>query len=1040
MTTSRKTTMSNENTPTGTRLRSLVVCGILAAGGVAFASAISAGCSKKSGGTFVTNTGNTGTPTASPHLDQSQALPGAIISATTVSGASGQNGAFQVGDRLALRFTLTRSDGSGLPLSELDGSEVFLSGPTFNYQRVFAWESTAPLTSATPNGDGSYTYTFPPIPARYVAPPNYSGKFTAGVLSGQPVLSGTYTWGIDAFKTYTRGSVTVKDVANLTGDVLFGTETTITHREEVTQQSCEQCHEHLQMPAGHDERRSVTGCLLCHVAGSEDWNEDDATLRPAGNASSPPSATVEFKVMIHRIHNGGSLPSVLGIGGVVGGNPTYTQAPLRDVLIGDDRTLHDYSGVTFPVFLDTTFPMPKRVGYSSLSGTGVNGSSFQANDDTFREGIVQCDKCHGTPSGDPVGFASDASTRAIAYKAPAQGNLAFGQPSRRACGSCHDDVDWTLPYTSNNLTMPPQPDDSQCITCHVNTNNSVDTVIGHLHPMLDDAIMPPGIQGISFVCSGATPSTGLTLTPGGKLALQLSFLTDAGQNVAIASVVSSLSCVISGPTTNYNLVLYTSIPTAVFGTNPQTTYTINAPEPVFLEDIGNATNATLAPVLSATSLSPHWVQYAPLQSPTYVHLGTVSATVSQTLASAVNPMQNWIDVPHPTVFARQSYICVDRGNAGEEYLRVQYVQVGVNGSPNDRLFFTSPNSFTSVAGSFGSLYGPWIRNAHAAGAPVALVTVKLLTAGTDYSLDAATGTVTELSNANMTIGSPVLVSYTGDWQLPALYPPALDDTPDVNDSVGKWAGKSIVDGTYTVGVWGAYSWNYVLNGETNAYKILSNSENQSFLVGSATTITPYPFVTSGQNCMACHNDVWFHGGGRKNFDTCILCHGTAGSQAIPSYTAANQTGPPGVLVNFRNMLHKIHMGSSLTFASTYEVIGYGSAPYPNNFGADTFGDIIFPVTPNGVRECDKCHGLPDRTLPVQVWDVPSDRSHPTEQVNPMDRYKVACLSCHDSNDASAHDQLMSSPAGQESCLTCHGMPGATYFTGVVHLNQDQTKH
>jgi OmcA/MtrC family decaheme c-type cytochrome len=286
----------------------------------------------------------------------------------------------------------------------------------------------------------------------------------------------------------------------------------------------------------------------------------------------------------------------------------------------------------------------------------------------------------------------------------------------------------------------------------------------------------------------------------------------------------------------------------------------------------------------------------------------------------------------------------------------------------------------------------------------------------------------------------VLVSYTGDWQLPSLYPPELNDTPQLDDSVGKWAGKSIVAGTYTVGVWAAYSWSYSLNGYTNSYKILSQAVNESFLVGGATTITPYPFVTSATNCEACHNDVWFHGGSRKNFDTCVLCHGTAGSQDRPSYVAANQTGPPGVLINFRNMLHKIHMGSSLTFASTYEVIGFGSAPYPNNFGVSTFGDIIFPSTPNGVRECDKCHGLPNPQSPTQVWDVPSDRSHPTEQVNPMARYQVVCLSCHDSNDVAAHYGLNSSPTGQEACLTCHGQPGATYFTGVVHLNQDQTKH
>jgi hypothetical protein len=799
------------------------------------------------------------------------------------------------------------------------------------------------------------------------------------------------------------------------------------------------------MPPGHDERRAVTGCVLCHVAGSEDWNQDDATLRSPSNPNAPPPATVEFKVLIHRIHDGQSLPSVLGMKATSNGTLDYTQEPIPDAVIASDQTIHDYSGVTFPVFLDTTFPMPKREGYSALSGTAKNGATFQANDDLYREGVVACDKCHGTPKGDPVGFASDYATRAVTYAAPAQGALAYGQPTRRACGSCHDDIDWSFPYTANGLTMPAQPDDSKCITCHASSgtdpvSHAPGVQDAHLHPMLNHAVMPAGIEGISFLCSSATPTNGTSLTTGGKLTIQLSFQTDQGQNVAIAQVASSLSCVLSGPTTNYNVLLNTSIPTAYFGSSPQTSYTLNVPQPVFLEFVGNATNAAVTSQLPATTLTPHWVQYAPLQTPTYVHLGTVSNATSQTLASAVAPMQNWVDVAHPALFARGNYVCLDRGNPGEEYLRVQYVQPNVNGGPNDRIFFTSPASFSSVGASFNSLYGPWARNAHAAGAFVAKVTVKQMVSGTDYTLDPVGGVVSELTNVNFTVGSPVLVSYTGDWQMPAVYPPALNDTPDVNDSVGKWAGKSVVAGTYTIGVWGSYSWSYPLNGETNSYKILSQSVNQNFLVGGATDLTPYPFVTSATNCMACHDDVWFHGGSRKNFDTCILCHGTAGAEDRPSYVAANQPGPPGVLINFRNMLHKIHMGSSLTFAQTYEVIGFGSGAYPNNFGVNTFGDIIFPATPNGVRECNKCHGLPDPSQPTQVWDLPTDRSHPTEQVHPMDRFGVVCLSCHDSNDASAHDQLMSSPTGQESCLTCHGMPGATYFTGVDHLNQDQTKH
>src|SRR5271170_7903173 len=125
--------MSNANNTAGTHRASRTVGGLAT---LALLSSVFTGCSK-SGDTFVTPPSNTGTPTATTALDQAQALPGVVLNATSVTGASGPSGAFEVGDRPALRFTLTRTDGSGLPLSELDGSEVFLSGPSFNYQRVF---------------------------------------------------------------------------------------------------------------------------------------------------------------------------------------------------------------------------------------------------------------------------------------------------------------------------------------------------------------------------------------------------------------------------------------------------------------------------------------------------------------------------------------------------------------------------------------------------------------------------------------------------------------------------------------------------------------------------------------------------------------------------------------------------------------------------------------------------------------------------------------------------------------------------------------
>lgn len=96
------------------------------------------------------------TPTA---LLKGQSLPGVVIAVTSVTGATGAGGAFQVGDRPAVRFTVKKNDGAALNLSELNSAAIMFSGPTFNYQRVIASQSNLIIASVQ-NSDGSYTYTF----------------------------------------------------------------------------------------------------------------------------------------------------------------------------------------------------------------------------------------------------------------------------------------------------------------------------------------------------------------------------------------------------------------------------------------------------------------------------------------------------------------------------------------------------------------------------------------------------------------------------------------------------------------------------------------------------------------------------------------------------------------------------------------------------------------------------------------------------------------------------------------------------------------
>jgi OmcA/MtrC family decaheme c-type cytochrome len=119
-----------------------------------------------------------------------------------------------------------------------------------------------------------------------------------------------------------------------------------------------------------------------------------------------------------------------------------------------------------------------------------------------------------------------------------------------------------------------------------------------------------------------------------------------------------------------------------------------------------------------------------------------------------------------------------------------------------------------------------------------------------------------------------------------------------------------------------------------------------------------------------------------------------------------------VAINFREMLHKIHMGEELANASSYTVVGFGSGGPPNNFSTHGYGEVVFPPLPGGARNCQACHGGSD------AWESPTDRDHPTEQSLPVRSWALVCNACHDSASATAHINSQTW-MGIEACSTCH---------------------
>jgi OmcA/MtrC family decaheme c-type cytochrome len=886
--------------------------------------------------------------------------PGIALEVLGLRGASGAGGNFQVGDRITVDFRAKKDDGTDWRASELDLGRILVSGPTFNYQRVLP-ELRDVHTAAVTNADGSLSYTYPdPIPATYLAPLNDTASFGPldGELTGEPLLGGTYTVGLYVGWDYSVDGESFRDIANTTVDFPLGNAGALAPRAVVSLENCNQCHSTLQAHGG--SRQDVTLCLLCHTSGSEDRNVASA-------AGGTPGASIEFATMIHKIHSGATLPSVLGVATHPDGSRNYAATPQPYELVGFNDSVIDFSHVRFPVWPNLTSPLPRDAGYSGL------GSDEQALENLIRGGVASCHVCHGDPDGTGP------------LVAPDQGQLALSQPSRNACGACHDDVHWDLPYEANSSIMPAQNDDSACILCHSPSGDALAVFDAHQHPQLLPSFNPGLAFGVTDVEeAGASDGDG-TLDPGEKLAFTLTVQDDSGADVDPAGL-AGLTVVFSGPTTNSNLVSFVDFPRAALtGAQP---YSVRMPERVQLEYVGDSSGSNGD--VFATARAPHWNVTSAV---TEVRVATLAGGTSS-LAAPTAERQNYVDVMDGGQFARDDYVVLDRGGANEEYLRIQHVE-------GNRLWFSSPTTT-------GYPTGP--TAVHAQGTPVDEVTLALLVNPVDYTIDAATGTIEEL--AEFGAGKAVVVTYTTDFVVPDVYPVAINGSPDLDETAGEWSGKSLVDGTYVLTVYGSKSLTLTEHGESNTYRA-TDSTGVEVLVGSAGMLEPYDKISSAETCYACHQDLLFHGGGRGGFDACIACHGTAGAEDRPQYVAGNAPATTGVAIDFREMVHKIHRGRDLANASTYTVVGFGSTAYPDNYTPHHYDEVGFPAMPAGTMECAKCHGTSDS------WTDPAPRGHPTEQVQPALVFGPACASCHDSDAARAHIEINTAASGFESCAICH---------------------
>jgi OmcA/MtrC family decaheme c-type cytochrome len=317
----------------------------------------------------------------------------------------------------------------------------------------------------TKNADGDYTYTF-----KTKAPAGFDA-------------TATHTIGITARRDLSE-FITQDEWAQCSNSVYNfvpnGSAVKVT-RAVVSTQACNQCHDPL---FGHGGTRLlVEVCILCH---------QPQTINPDTLLSQ------DMPVLIHKIHMGKNLPSVLA------------GTPYR---IWHRGAWSDFSDVGFP------------------SGT---------------DELKQCQVCH--------------------QGAPQAGNY-LTNPTRAACGACHDDVNFATGLNHVNL---PEPDDKQCAGCHIPQGElEFDASIKGAHTVTTQSAQLPGVVFSILKVDNTLPGSKPTVTFTVK---------DKSGKVVDISKMNSLSLVLAGPNTDYTTYVSENARGAT-ASGSQYVYTFSTPLP-----------------------------------------------------------------------------------------------------------------------------------------------------------------------------------------------------------------------------------------------------------------------------------------------------------------------------------------------------------------------------------------------------------------------------------------------------------------------------
>lgn len=365
-------------------------------------------------------TGSAGPPGAAGATGpQGSTTTGSALNISTATSIIGKITSVTISGPPVVKFQLTDENGvlvQGLPAADL-GFAIAQLVPGQNGS-ASQWNSyiygtvapsacptgvtacaTTPKTQATveaattgtfvDNGDGTYQYTFK---KDITKDPNV-------------IYSATLTHRVG----FEIRNLVQANNASYTFQPSTGDTTGIFSREIVDTATCDTCHTSLTAHGG--ARVETQYCVMCHNPGTIDPNSDN---------------TLDFKVMVHKIHTGNTLPSIQTVSGP---NTTPTLG-LGYWIVGYGDSLSNFNTVLYP------------------------------------QDTRNCLTCHVQ--------TNPLLTEAVNFKTV---------PTMEACGACHDNVNFA---TGANHGPNIVANDTQCTTCHGATstidNGQLQVVAAHVIP------------------------------------------------------------------------------------------------------------------------------------------------------------------------------------------------------------------------------------------------------------------------------------------------------------------------------------------------------------------------------------------------------------------------------------------------------------------------------------------------------------------------------------------------------------------------------